>query len=256
VSLVQSTSVSASTGEIEYILSGSSSNGSFYLEGSYKAGVSLAGLTLTNPSGAAIDIQNGKRIHLSVKRGTENTIVDGTSGVSDAWKGALQCKGHLEFKGYGSLTVTGKYNNAIWSKEYIEVKNCTIHVVGAANDAVNCNQYFLMESGVMNLSGFKGDGIQVSKKTTGGVVDTGAENTGNFTMTGGTINIDMSASSGAAVQYEGTKSVASGATLNTSWTTAVENTPAQETTARKIIQNGKVLIVRGEEIYDLLGNRL
>ena len=51
-------------GEIYYILSGSSTNGSFYLSGSYKCSVTLNGLNLTNPNGPAIDIQNGKRVNL------------------------------------------------------------------------------------------------------------------------------------------------------------------------------------------------
>ena len=43
-------------GEITYHLSGSCSDGQFYMTGSYKASVELDGLTLTNPSGAAINI--------------------------------------------------------------------------------------------------------------------------------------------------------------------------------------------------------
>ena len=42
--------------------------------------VSLAGVTLTNPSGAAINITNSKRIQVSAKKGTENTLADGSSG--------------------------------------------------------------------------------------------------------------------------------------------------------------------------------
>ena len=67
VKLVQSQNVNASVGEITYILSGSSTDGEFYLEGSYKATVELNGLTLTNPTGPAINLQNGKRIEVSAK---------------------------------------------------------------------------------------------------------------------------------------------------------------------------------------------
>ena len=44
--------------EITYTLSGTTTDGEFALSGSYKCTVSLAGLTLTNPSGAAINITN------------------------------------------------------------------------------------------------------------------------------------------------------------------------------------------------------
>ena len=220
VSIIQSANVSATTcGEIIYDLSGSSDNGSFYLEGYYKSTVALRGLTLTNPSGPALDIQNGKRIEVSVKRGTVNTLTDGTSSVADAWKGCYQCKGHTEFKGYGVLNVYANYAHAIWSKEYITVKNCTINVYSAVKDAINCNQYFSMESGEVNLSGFGDDAIQVSLK----VDDTSAENTGNFTLNGGTINIDMQGATGSSVKAAGTAATATGATLNVKNGTALKN---------------------------------
>ena len=81
VTVTQSADVSDTTcGEITYILKGESENGSFVQNGSYKSTIELQGLTLTNPEGASIDIQNGKRIGLSAKNGTENTLSDGTGG--------------------------------------------------------------------------------------------------------------------------------------------------------------------------------
>ena len=61
VKLVQSDNVNDKVGEILYTLKGSSSNGEFFMEGSYKATVVLDGLTLTNPDSTAIHIKNGKR---------------------------------------------------------------------------------------------------------------------------------------------------------------------------------------------------
>ena len=257
VKIAQSASVDSTTcGEILYVLSGSSANGSFYMEGAYKASFSLDGLTLANPSGPAVDIQNGKRIKISIKHDTESTLTDGTSAASNAWKGALQCKGHMEFKGYGTLNVYGNYAHGIWTKEYIQVKNCTINVCKAVNDAVNCNQYFLMESGVMNLSGFGGDGIQVSKKTdSNGIVIADAENTGNFTMTGGAINIDMTASDGDAVKIEGVQSIAAEATLNTGWKAGLEGvtSDSKDSQAKKRIVDGMLLIERNGRVFNARG---
>ena len=55
--------------EITYTLSGTSSDGGFYTEGAYKATVELDNLNLTNVSavysGAAIHVQNGKRIKMA-----------------------------------------------------------------------------------------------------------------------------------------------------------------------------------------------
>ena len=147
--------------EITYILSGSSTDGEFYMSGSYKATIELNGLTLTNTnpvsSGAALHIQNGKRIKVKVVTGTTNTLVDAASGSQ---KGALYIKGHAEFAQYGTLNITGKVKHGIKAGEYISVKNATINVTSAAGDGINCTQYFLMESGTLNLNGLSDDGIQ------------------------------------------------------------------------------------------------
>lgn len=172
-------------GEITYHLSGSCSDGQFYMTGSYKASVELDGLTLTNPNGAAINIQNGKRISVSVKKDTENTLTDG-SGNAD--KGCFVCKGHTELKGKGVLNVKSLAACAIWSKEYIEMKNCTVNVTGAAKDGVNCNQYMTIESGSLTVSNVVDDGIQVSYESDG----TDAEDTGCFTLIDGTVDVTVS----------------------------------------------------------------
>lgn len=249
VRVIQSPNVGLSTGEINYELTGTSANGSFYMEGAYKSTVGLRALTLTNPNGPAIDIQNGKRVEISIKRDTENTLTDGTSTAVDARKGCLQCKGHVEFKGYGTLNVYGNYANAIWSKEYMTVRNCTINVLKAVKDGINCNQYFSMESGVVNISGQGDDGISVGLKNN----DTSAENTGSFTMTGGTININPSGASGTAVNALGNQSVASSATLNTSWTQSASNV-SDGGKSVKVLREGQVLIIRNGRTYTPNGN--
>lgn len=239
----------AAINEITYGLTGSTTDGSFTMVGTYKATMELFGVSITNPTGSAIDIQNGKRIEISAKSGTTSTLTDGTSTATDAWKAALQCKGHTEFKGKGTLNVYGNYAHGIWSKEYIEVKNCTINVYSAVKDAINCNQYFSMESGLINLSGFGDDGIQVSLKTD----DTSVENTGNFTMTGGTININMSGAAGESVKAEGTQSVATTAKLNVETAQGVDQVPSDQVHSKKVIRDGQLVIERGGKIYNILG---
>lgn len=198
VSLAQSSEVADNTcGEITYILSGNSSNGSFTLEGSYKATLELQGLTLHNPSGAAIDIQNGKRIELSVKKDTKNILSDGTDG---SWKAALYCKGHLELKGKGVLDITGNTAHAISAKEYVEMKNCTINVLGSIKDGINCTQYFLLESGELNISGVGDDGIQVDFKDAD---NREAEDTGTATIAGGKLKISVTAAAAKGIKTEG-----------------------------------------------------
>ena len=184
VTITQSELVGDAIGEITYVLKGNSDNGAFTLKGSYKSTIELHGLTLTNPYGAAIDIENSKRIELSSKNETVNTLADGTGGEQ---KAALYCKGHLELKGKGTLNVIGNTSHAIAAKEYIEMKNCTVNILGSAKDGINCTQYFLMESGTLNITNPGDDGIQVSYKDD---TDRKNEDTGNITITGGAVTID------------------------------------------------------------------
>ncbi len=211
VSISQSADVDDATcGEITYALSGASADGSFALDGSYKATVELGGLTLTNPSGAALDIEDGKRISMSVKKGTDNTLADGTGGNQ---KGCVACKGHLELKGKGVLNVYGNTAHAIYAKEYVEMKNCTVNVLAAVKDGMNCNQYFLQESGTLTLAGVADDGVQVSYKDDTNRED---EDTGSITIAGGTLQATITGKAAKGLKAEGDITVAGGdMTVNT-----------------------------------------
>lgn len=195
--------------EITYTLSGSSEDGEFYMSGSYKATVELNGLTLTNAnpvtSGAAVHIQNGKRIKVKVLEGTSNTLVDAANGSQ---KGALYVKGHPEFSGKGTLTVTGNVKHAIKSGEYMTVKDATLVVKSAAGDGINCGQYFLMKSGVLDISGVEDDGIQcdiddTEVGSTGETADHEDEDSGNIYLEGGQITINTAGIAAKGVKSEG-----------------------------------------------------
>ena len=205
--------------EITYILSGSSEDGEFYMSGSYKATVELNGLTLTNKtpvtSGAAVHIQNGKRIKVKVMDGTTNTLVDCASGSQ---KGAFYVKGHPEFSGSGVLNVVGNLKHAIKSGEYIELKEATLNVTSAQGDGINCAQYFLMKSGTININNVTDDGIQcdiddTDAGSTGETADHEDEDSGNIYIEGGTIYINTPGKAAKGIKSEGDLYVKAG-TLN------------------------------------------
>lgn len=238
--------VSNTDGEITYSLSGTSTNGSLYLEGAFKCIVELNGVTLTNPSGPAINIQNGKRVEVSVKKGTTSTLTD---GANEDYNGCLHCKGHTKLKGKGTLNVTGNNRHAIYSKEYLEIKNCTINVDKAVKDAIHCKEYFLMESGVVNLRNAGDDAIQVELEsdspTTGETTDHEEENSGHFYMTDGTLTI--SAYAGKAIKTDGLIYYRGGTqNFNTSDTEVTADIPTLSVPLHH----------RANGIYDLQGRRL
>ena len=193
--------------EITYTLSGTSSDGEFYMSGSYKATIELNGLTLTNVtpvySGAAVHIQNGKRINVKVINGTTNTLIDAESGSQ---KGCLYVKGHAEFKQNGTLNIVGNVKHGIKAGEYISVKNATINVTSAVGDGISCNEYFLMESGTINISGTGDDGLQCDldgDTSTGMTTNHEDEDSGNIYIEGGTITINCTALAAKGIKSEG-----------------------------------------------------
>lgn len=193
--------------EITYTLSGTSSDGEFYMSGSYKATIELNGLTLTNVtpvySGAAVHIQNGKRINVKVINGTTNTLVDAESGSQ---KGCLYVKGHAEFKQNGTLNIVGNVKHGIKAGEYISVKNATINVTSAVGDGISCNEYFLMESCTINISGTGDDGLQCDldgDTSTGMTTNHEDEDSGNIYIEGGTITINCTALAAKGIKSEG-----------------------------------------------------
>ena len=190
VKLIQTSTTEKNPGEIIYALSGQSDNGEFHLTGEYKATLQLNGLTLTNPDSTAIHIKDGKRIKVSMTANTVNTLKDGVADTTS--KGCFHSKGHTEFVGKGTLNVSGNFSHAIYSKEYVTVKNCTINVTGAKKDGIHCQEYCLINSGEVNISGVEDDGIQVELKesvSTGQTTNHEDEDSGNFYITGGTLTI-------------------------------------------------------------------
>ena len=197
VVLTQSAEVGDNTcGEITYTLAGESADGEFSLSGTYKASLELLGLTLTNPTGAALTLVDGKRLSLSSKSGTVNTLADGASGSQ---KGCIDCKGHLELKGKGVLNVTGNSAHGIYAKEYVTVKHTEIHILKAVKDGINCNQYFEMESGALTITSPGDDGVQVSYKDD---TDREDEDTGTITVKDGTLTVTVAAAAAKCLKAD------------------------------------------------------
>lgn len=253
VKLVQSESFSGinasadnEDGEIIYVLSGSTSNGEFYLEGAFKCTVELSGVSITNPSGPAINVQNGKRVSVSIKKSTTNTLTD---GANEDYNGAFHSKGHTKFKGKGTLNVVGNSKHGIYSKEYLEIKNCNINITKAVKDGIHCKEYFFMESGNVSISGAGDDGIQVElsgNASTGTMPQHEEEDSGNFYMANGTLTI--SDYEGKAIVADGTITYSGGSqnfdTSDTKILAGIEDIQASKPSR---IQDG---------IYDLQGRKL
>ena len=203
VSIAQGNTAAVDEDEITYQLSGSTTDGQFALSGSYKCTVSLAGVNLTCKTGAAINITNGKRIQLSAKKNTENTLTDCASGSQ---KACIYSKGQLQLQGNGTLNVVGNTKHAIKSGDYITVKNLTLNIMSAVGDGISCEEYFQMKSGTVTISGVGDDGIQCDlggDTSTGETTSHEDEDSGNIYLEGGTMNVSVTADAAKCIKSEG-----------------------------------------------------
>lgn len=192
------------TDEITYTLQGTSTDGSFWMDGKLKASLVLNGLTLTCADSAAINIRDGKRISVELADGTTNTLKDGANGDQ---KACFAVKGHTEMKGGGTLNLYGNAKHAFSSNEYVELKKSlgTINILSAVKDGMNIEQYLEMKGGTVKISGVGDDGIQVDKTD-----DEDDELNGQVYLKGGTLSVAVTAAAAKGIKCEDSLYVSGG----------------------------------------------
>ena len=152
----------------------------------------LNGVNIACASSAPIYVQNAKNTVISLADNTENYIKDGENYVfsdesTDEPNAAIFSKSDLTFIGNGSLTVDGKYNNGITSKDDLQIQggNITVNskadglrgkdsviitngniIINSGEDGIKSNNdedpekgYVLIEGGKINITATQ-DGIQ------------------------------------------------------------------------------------------------
>lgn len=118
-------------------LTGSASSGAILITSDKKFELNLSGLTLTNPNGTAINIQNG---HCFVVVDGTNTLADASSAsfsddYSSTAKSVFHSEDKLRFSGSGSLTITASNaaeKHALSSDDWVVVNGPTITATAAS----------------------------------------------------------------------------------------------------------------------------
>ena len=140
---------------VAYELKGSSSNGYFKIYSEKKFHLTLNGVSLTNPTGAPINIQSGKCVFVTLADGTSNSLVDGSSYNTpddEDEKGTFFSEGQLIFNGKGSLEVTGNKKHGIVSDDYIRFRTGTnIYITASNGHGIKANDYVAIGGGVLNI---------------------------------------------------------------------------------------------------------
>ena len=191
--------------ELNYVLSGNSTNGSFVMDGRFKATVTLNGISLNNDTTAAINILNGKRINIIVADGTTNTFSDGANGTQ---KACFFVNGHAEFSGNGTINLTGNSRHAYRSDEYTIFKNSFgghFNVTRSVADAMRVEQYLDVRNGTFSLKGNAGDGIDVA--FTNNPADT---LNGYAFISGGTFDIEVNTADTKGIKSDTTMEITGG----------------------------------------------
>ncbi len=229
----ENVTVTLGTAEYDLLLSGTAKNGSLKVYGKERTGLYLNGVNITNNSGPAINIQEGKRVNVCLVSSKENYLEGRATGVEKTEKGAFFSEKKLYFTGNGSLEVKSKVGHAIVVDNDFEIENGKIIISEAAGDGIHANDKIEVKGGVIKIAS-KGDALQSEKANsviiTGGKIaatTTGIKSHGISSE--GTITIKENAIIQISVLGNGSKGIKStGYTEILGGTTAILANGAQD----------------------------
>lgn len=210
----------------------------------------LNNATITNSTGAAINVVEADEVVIYTASGTTNTVSDGSS-YSDTASGspdaAIYSKSDLTLADEGTLKVEGKYEEGIHTSDGLVIASGTLEV-SAANTGIKGKDYVDILDGTVTVTASQ-DGIKATNdsdgnrgwvRLSGGIVNISAGDDGFkaervVEISGGTLNITQ-ANEGIEAQYinilDGTVNVTSsddGINASYSTTTTTDSTTATST---------------------------
>ena len=181
---------------VAYTISGNTSDGSLKIYSSKKFKLELAGVNITNPSGAAINIQSGKRVFVVLTDGTTNTLTDGNDYTDylsqEDMKGCFFSEGQLSFSGKGTLKV---YSNAQAAKKWDED---ALQTVSVTSSGIRSDDYIVIRPNT---------NIYVEATAGNGIKGTDA-----LSIYGGVINVKATGAGAKAISSDGHIAISGGRT--------------------------------------------
>ena len=222
----------------------------------------LDNATITNSTGADINVVEEDEVVIYTASGSTNTVSDGSS-YSDTASGspdaAIYSKSDLTLAGEGTLKVEGKYEEGIHTTDGLVIASGTLEVT-AANTGIKGKDYVDILDGTVTVTATK-DGIKATNDTdgnrgwvrlSGGTVNISAGDDGFkaervLEISGGTLNITQS-NEGIEAQYinilDGTVNVTSSddginASYSTSSSSSTESTSSSTTQTSQTAQSNQ-----------------
>ena len=222
----------------------------------------LDNATITNSTGAAINVVEADEVVIYTASGSTNTVSDGSS-YSDTASGspdaAIYSKSDLTLAGEGTLKVEGNYEEGIHTTDGLVIASGTLEVT-AANTGIKGKDYVDILDSTITVTASQ-DGIKATNDTdgnrgwvrlSGGTVNISAGDDGFkaervLEISGGTLNITES-NEGIEAQYinilDGTVNVTSSddginASYSTSSSSSTESTSSSTTQTSQTAQSNQ-----------------
>jgi hypothetical protein len=194
-----------------YVLSGSLSDGEVNVNsaGEGKVKLVLDGADIASTSTSPVVVTAADEAVVILADGSKNTLSDAAAASQDDQKpdaptATLFSAADLTVAGTGSLTVHGKSNNGIASKDGLVILGGTI-TVDAVDDAIAGKDYLVIDDGTVDVTA-GGDGLKSNGDTPGELgwirvdggsasiesVSNGIAAEGSVSVTGGTIDVTKS----------------------------------------------------------------
>jgi hypothetical protein len=230
------TIASSSTENVEFHISGSTSNGSLKIQNNATI-LNLLRLTLNN----VVIVSASKLPPIQITKNEGITIVEpkGTNILSDHSSNEenatlISKSGSLEFEGYGKLNINGAAKHAIASsKKSITVRGGDITVTSAASDGIHAEAGYVQSGGSLNITA-SGDGIDAGSgmaEISGGNIriSSSTDDTksvkadAGITFSGGILDMNISGAQSKGISSKGDITITGGnISAVTSGTTVLE----------------------------------
>ena len=261
-------SITSTVEQVEYVLSGSSSDGTFKLYSDNKFKLTLNGITLHHADGPAINIQSGKRAYVVIADNTINSLSDGSSYTSAGKEDMKACffsEGQLVFSGNGTLNIAANYKHGICSDDYIRIRpGVTLSISQAVKDGIHANDYILIDGGTLRVTA-SGDGIECEKgciEINDGIITINSVDDGIsascedkdyaispfININGGNLTITTTGQKGMAIKSESNTSISGG---NLSLTVSGKASKGIKSSGHVVINGGILdITTSGDALYE------
>ena len=215
-----------------YVISGTLADGQVVVDapGGGLVRLVLDGAAITNADDSAILVAEAGRTAVVLAAGSANTLTDGATYPANAEQNAaLWSDDDLAIGGTGALTVTGRFEDGIASKDGLVIRSGTI-TVAAPDEGIRGKDYLVVRDGALDVTA-GGDGLKSDED--------GDAALGYVLLAGGAVTVDAA---GDAVSAETDALVSGGSTALTSGGGAAV-TPG--TASTKGLKGGVLVVVDG-----------